>query len=260
MAKNPAFLFYSTDYYEGTRTMLPTERAAYIDLMIYQHQHGLIDIPAKRLTLYCAGVSEDDIQHVLDAKFVKVDGGYINEKLKTVLDERKDYVAKQSMNGVVGQFWKKAKSLLNKKEYQQLRDNLHELTNEGLVTMLREYESKPYSDPKAMLIAMLEASLKHLEDEDEIEDEIENTNEIEFSIFWDNFHSITGKPKTDKEAALGYWNKLKRDEKQKAVDKISDYYKSLSDSKYCKKARTYLDDKNFNDEFISQPQHQTIAI
>ena len=36
--KDPAFLFYSKDFYEGTRTMLPEERACYIDLMIYQHQ------------------------------------------------------------------------------------------------------------------------------------------------------------------------------------------------------------------------------
>ena len=31
--KDPAFLFYSKDFYEGTRTMLPEERACYIDLM-----------------------------------------------------------------------------------------------------------------------------------------------------------------------------------------------------------------------------------
>lgn len=68
-------------------------------------------------------------------------------------------------------------------------------------------------------------------------------------IFWDSYHQITGLTKTDKEAAFKYWNKLKPDEQQKAIDNISAYYNSLNDKKYCKKARTYLADKNFNDEF-----------
>ena len=36
---------------------------------------------------------------------------------------------------------------------------------------------------------------------------------------------------------------------QKAIDNIQPYWNSLRDKKYCKKARTYLADKNFNDEF-----------
>lgn len=72
----------------------------------------------------------------------------------------------------------------------------------------------------------------------------------EFEIFWDRFHAITGKPKTDKEAALKHWKRLKRAEQQKATDNIRSYFLSLGDFHYCKKARTYLADKNFNDEFI----------
>jgi DNA-dependent RNA polymerase auxiliary subunit epsilon len=75
---------------------------------------------------------------------------------------------------------------------------------------------------------------------------------IEFSFFWDPYHVITGILKSDKDSALKYWNKLKSDEQQKAIDNIQSYYDSLSDKKYCKKARTYLSDKNFNDEFIKK--------
>jgi len=39
--KDSAFLFYSNDFYEGTRTMFPEKRACLIDLMIYQHKHQL---------------------------------------------------------------------------------------------------------------------------------------------------------------------------------------------------------------------------
>ena len=56
-------------------------------------------------------------------------------------------------------------------------------------------------------------------------------------------------PKSDKEAAIKKWNQLKKGEKDKAVQMIEAYYNHLPDKKYCKKARTYLNDKNFNDEF-----------
>jgi hypothetical protein len=61
--------------------------------------------------------------------------------------------------------------------------------------------------------------------------------EIDFIIFWDSYHSITGLLKSDKEEALKYWKKLKVPEQQKAIDKIILYYDSLNDKKYCKKAR-----------------------
>lgn len=70
-----------------------------------------------------------------------------------------------------------------------------------------------------------------------------------FEKYWDEYHKITGKIKTDKEATEKYWKKLTDEEKQLAIDKIPDYVASISDSKYIKKARTYLADKNFNDEF-----------
>jgi plasmid maintenance system killer protein len=83
------------------------------------------------------------------------------------------------------------------------------------------------------------------------EKEIKNNN-IEFSQFWNTYHSITVLPKTDFQATQKYWNKLSETEQQKAIDNIKLYYDSLNDKKYCKKARTYLADKNFNDEFKQQ--------
>ncbi len=71
----------------------------------------------------------------------------------------------------------------------------------------------------------------------------------EFEVFWDKYHSITKKTKTDKEPAYKYWEELSIDERAKAFSMIDKYYDSLTDNKYCKKARTYLSDKTFNDEF-----------
>lgn len=74
----------------------------------------------------------------------------------------------------------------------------------------------------------------------------------EFKIFWNNYHEITKQPKSDKEAAIKKWKSLNNSEKKLASENIHKYFKSLSDKKYCKKARTYLGDKNFNDEFIKE--------
>jgi hypothetical protein len=74
-----------------------------------------------------------------------------------------------------------------------------------------------------------------------------------FSLFWNKYHTITKILKTDKDSAFKYWKKLTNQERQKADDSINDYYNSLNDKKFCKKARTYLSDKNFNDEFINKP-------
>ena len=81
--------------------------------------------------------------------------------------------------------------------------------------------------------------------------EIKVEQENGFEDFWECYHDITGLPKTDKDAAFKHWKKLTKKEQGLAKERIEAYFESLSNSKYCKKARTYLADKNFNDEFES---------
>jgi len=91
----------------------------------------------------------------------------------------------------------------------------------------------------------------HMENENENENNksINPASKNDFIIFWDKYHETTKLLKSDKDAAEKYWNKLKATEQQKALENIKLYFDSLPDKKYCKKARTYLADKNFNDEF-----------
>lgn len=101
------------------------------------------------------------------------------------------------------------------------------------------------------LIKGLDNSYEHEHDNDNDNDKggMGGKNKIIFQQFWDSYHLITGLQKTDLQAAQKYWNKLSDTERQKAIKNIKPYYDSLKDKKYCKKARTYLADKNFNDEF-----------
>lgn len=149
--KDPAFLFYSKDYYEGTRTMLPQERACYVDLMIYQHQNGgFIPFDLKRILLYCSGVDEATLTATLEAKFVKKENGWVNEKLQKVIEQRVDFSAKQSVNGAVGQFFKKAKSILSDAEFLSLKAKIQGKSNDELYLIIKDLEIN-----KATLKAML---------------------------------------------------------------------------------------------------------
>ena len=78
-----------------------------------------------------------------------------------------------------------------------------------------------------------------------------NEKKKEFEIFWNEYHSVTNKQKEDKVPTEKYWNKLSSFEKEKALSSIKDYSKTNEDSKYLKKARTYLSDKCFNNEFTA---------
>ena len=82
---------------------------------------------------------------------------------------------------------------------------------------------------------------------------------ITFDEFWENYHRITGLPKTDKEAAKTKWKRLSNKERNKADENIQAYYDSLNDKKYCRKARTYLESKNFNDEFINSISQRRVV-
>ena len=82
--------------------------------------------------------------------------------------------------------------------------------------------------------------------------------ELSFDDFWNEYHRVTKKPKTDKEPAQKKWAKLTKEEQQKAYDKAAEYSLTSTDPQFLKKARTYLENKTFNDEF--QPaQKQAVS-
>lgn len=152
--------------------MLPEERACYIDLLIYQHQNGgIIPNDLRRVLMYCNGCNEATLIATLEAKFTKNERGWYNEKLSEVMESRSEFSKRQSMNGRVGQFFKKAKKFLAPKIYKNLEQVFENETIEEIFEQIKDLEIN-----EAMLIAMLEAKLKHLA----IANEIEDSNLIDF--------------------------------------------------------------------------------
>lgn len=85
MAKDPAFLFYSKDFLEGTMTMTDEQTGKYVKLLCLQHQRG--GLTKKEIEFVCRG--EDP---VIFEKFPKSeDGLYRNSRLKTESEKRSAY-------------------------------------------------------------------------------------------------------------------------------------------------------------------------
>jgi len=100
--KDPAFLFYSKDWLEGTGEMTPEEKGVYIDLLAHQHQKGSLPPETKRLAKL-VGLSESDFNRIwvdLATKFIPNGSGrLVNRKLNGVVTERAD---KAWRNKIIG--------------------------------------------------------------------------------------------------------------------------------------------------------------
>jgi hypothetical protein len=182
--KSPAFLFYSKDFYEGTRTMLPKERACLVDLMIYQQQHGPIPKDYERMVMYCSGCDEATLMATLKAKFRETEHGWINGKMEKVSRGREDYLDAQSINGRIGQFWKKVKALVNAKELKELKSVVYDEIG-------KEKFSEMLTDSKATLEGLLEGLRKHIANaiEDESVDEVVSLKK-DARVFFENDEAL----------------------------------------------------------------------
>lgn len=93
MAKDPAFLFYSSDFLTGTMMMTDQEVGQYIRLLCYQHQAGHFDATA--MQRLCGGNPSASLR----AKFITDGAGlFFNERLEAEVIKRKAHSEKQRDN------------------------------------------------------------------------------------------------------------------------------------------------------------------
>lgn len=92
MAKDPAFLFYSSDFLTGTMLMTNEQVGKYIRLICLQHQKGHLN--EKDMMNICKTRDEDIFE-----KFVKDDNGlYYNERCEQEVLKRKNFCLSRSKN------------------------------------------------------------------------------------------------------------------------------------------------------------------
>lgn len=99
MSKDPAFLFYSSDFLSGISDLTMEERGQYITLLCLQHQKGHL---SKKIIDLCVGNATADVLHKFS---IDSDGNYFSERLDIEIEKRRQHSEKQRQRAIDG--WKK---------------------------------------------------------------------------------------------------------------------------------------------------------
>lgn len=122
--KDPAFLFYSSDFLSGTMLMTDEEIGQYIKLLCLQHQKG--HLKEKDMLNICKTYNED-----IFSKFKKdEEGNYYNERLEYEANKRKAYSESRRNNRKKKETYEKdMKNICN--SYEQHMGNANANANEN---------------------------------------------------------------------------------------------------------------------------------
>jgi hypothetical protein len=119
MSKDPAFLFYSSDFLTGTFTLTNEQVGKYVRLLCLQHQKYLLT--EKDMLNICQSYDED-----IFLKFELEDGLYYNKRLREESIKRKEYSESRKNN-------RKKKDMINiSKTYDSHMENENENINEDI--------------------------------------------------------------------------------------------------------------------------------
>jgi uncharacterized protein YdaU (DUF1376 family) len=134
MSKDPAVLFYTSDFLTGTTLMSNEQVGKYIRLLCLQHQRGILT--EKDMLKICQSYDEDIYE-----KFVKTDEGYFNQRMREEFDKRKNYSASRSNN-------RKGKKDMNNisKSYDKHMENENENESANLKESKKDRFVKPTLD------------------------------------------------------------------------------------------------------------------
>lgn len=219
MSKDPAFLFYSSDFLTGVADLNMEERGQFITMLCLQHQKG--HITEKMMRLQCGGIPSDDVL----AKFDKNDNGdLVNKRIELEREKRKQHSLRQSANAKAR--WDKVKDKNNSDQY-----------------------ATAYATAYAKTMPL------ENENENEIEIIIDNKNENEkqktvkaelfpsFDDFWDAYDK-----KTSRHRSKSLWARIKQSDRELIMAHLEKYIPSTPDKNYRKNADTYLRNKGWEDE------------
>ena len=123
--KDPAFLFYSSDFLSGTMLMTDEEVGQYIKLLCLQHQKG--HLKEKDMLNICKSYNED-----IFSKFKKdEEGNYYNERLEYEANKRKAYSESRRNNRKKKETYEEdMKNICN--SYEKHMENENVIVNENI--------------------------------------------------------------------------------------------------------------------------------
>lgn len=190
MSKDPAILFYSSDFLTGTRFMTFEQIGKYITLLCLQHQQGHLSYDD---ILQICGTHDDKIIK----KFTADENGfYYNERLDKEIDKRKAYSESRRNNLIKG---KNKTHMGSHMENENINTNIdiNNNNNKGVVG------GKKFKPPT---LEMVQAYCK------------ERNNGIDAEAFIDHYQAnnwFRGKTKiSDWQACVRTWEKPNKEKKK----------------------------------------------
>lgn len=147
MAKDPAVLFYTSDFLTGTSLFSFEQKGKYITLLCLQHQKG--HLSEKDMLHICNSYDED-----IWGKFVQdADGKFYNERMELETNRRKKYSESRAANR-------------RKPEPKEVKVSIEPITHEN------------------HMLNISDSYVEHMENEIEIENKDVIKEEKEFEKFW----------------------------------------------------------------------------
>lgn len=144
--KDPAILFYTSDFLNGVTDLTMEERGQYITMLCVQHQKGHL---TEKMIRLCVGNATADVL----AKFSQDDdGNYFNDRMELEINKRKVHAEKQRDRAIEG--WKKRKEEMPRHNHGNATAMPLENENENVIvskSVIRkrsaeEKPTNPFSD------------------------------------------------------------------------------------------------------------------
>jgi len=216
MAKSPAFQFYASDFLTDTQSWDITEVGIYIRLLSNQWVNGSLPKDLIRLSRI-AGCTHEEIKKawvILGFKFLdNSEGNIYNRKLESVREDQKKFKEKQASNGSKGGRPKK----------EEPKENPDKTQNKPKIN--------PDDNPNKTSSSSSSFS---------------NIN-ITYSDFWDAYEKKVG----DRVKVERKWNSLKNEERELIMEYLPPYKDSTPNRKFRKDPLTFLNNKGWLDEIIT---------
>lgn len=151
MSKDPAVLFYTSDFLSGTFTMTNEQVGKYMRLLCLQHQKG--QLTEKDMSNIC-GTYDFEVY----SKFMKDGDFFYNERMKFESDRRKKYSESRTKNRNSPTQITKKQRVKNEKSYVKHMETETEIENETITDTVTEKKAQkvelilPYNSPDFMQI------------------------------------------------------------------------------------------------------------
>lgn len=132
MAKDPAILFYTSDFLTGTMTMNNEQVGKYIRLLCLQHQKGVL---CEKDMLFICGSYDEDIW----SKFEHDEHGFYNKRLRVEAEKRALYSLSRASNRSKSNnkqpkkhMKKICKSYVQHMENENINENINIINNKNI--------------------------------------------------------------------------------------------------------------------------------